>query len=342
MPKSRRCECEPLRVSVVVRSRNDASIIERTLDALAQQTLPHELLCVDNASRDGTRELLVERKVRIHDVPEGAYVPGRVLNEAVARTEGDIVVFVNSDAPPLHDDFLALLTAPLVAGDADAVWARQIARPAARASTRLDHARMFGDSPPPASWGPRFSLAASAILRRRLVERRFSECVQYSEDLEWVVDAARRGLVVRYVPEARVEHSHDYTLREAAKRFFEEGRADAAIFVNGGRPLRPLGATLGYVRDVLRDGIVAARAGELGTALLSPAYRAVQRYGYVLGRLVGPRTMGGRGPCPGEAAAVGEGPATPPPLRAGALSPTGSRGGPPARGRRPSRRSWAR
>lgn len=281
-------------VTVILRSRNDAAIVGRTVAALARQTLPHVVLGLDNGSTDGTRALLVAHGVPVHDVPAGAYVPGVVLNRGVALARTPIVAFVNSDCPPLHDDFLARLVAPIRAGEADATWGRQVPRADACATTRRDHAKMYGDGPPPASWGPRFSLAVSAIRRALLLERPFSECLQYSEDLEWVVAMTPRGLRVRYVPEARAEHSHDYTLRQAWKRFFEEGRADAAIFGDapagaGGRPLRPLRSALGVVRDGLADAALALRAGELAGALRAPLFRAVQRYGYVAGRLAGPR-----------------------------------------------------
>lgn len=278
-------------VSVVLRSRNDARIIGRTLAALQRQTLPHELIALDNASTDGTRAILEANGVTVHDVPAGSYVPGVVLNRGVALARAPVVAFVNSDCPPLHDDFLQRLVAPIRAGEADATWGRQVPRPDACALTRADHARMYGDAPPPPSWGPRFSLAVSAIRRDLLRERPFSEALQYSEDLEWVVALLPRGLRVRYVPEARAEHSHDYTLRQALTRFFEEGRADATIFRDGGRPLQPLRTALGLARDVLRDSAAALRAGEVATALRAPLFRTVQRSAYVAGRLAGPRRV---------------------------------------------------
>ena len=276
-------------VSVVLRSRNDGGIIGRTLAALRRQTVPHEIVSLDNASSDDTRAVLTAHGVTVHDVPAGGYVPGRVLNRGVALARADVVAFVNSDCPPLHDDFLARLVAPIRGGAADATWGRQVPRPGASALTRLDHARMYGDTPPPASWGPRFSLAVSAIRRALLRERPFSEEVQYSEDLEWVVAMLPRGLRVRYVPDARAEHSHEYSFGQAWKRFFEEGRADAAIFRDGGRPVAPLRSALGLLRDVLRDAEEGLRAGEPGALARSPFLRAAQRGGYLAGRLAGPR-----------------------------------------------------
>ena len=53
-----------------------------------------------------------------------------------------------------------------------------------------------------------------------------------------------------YCPASRVEHSHNYTLRELAKRFRGEGAADRVIF--GDRPslVREI---VGAARETLRD-----------------------------------------------------------------------------------------
>ncbi|MBR5680605.1 MAG: hypothetical protein IKX19_08110, partial [Clostridia bacterium] len=49
--------------------------------------------------------------------------------------------------------------------------------------------------------------------------------------MEW---AHRRPIRIAYAPLARVEHSHNYTIRELKRRFYGEGMADGEIF--GDRP----------------------------------------------------------------------------------------------------------
>ena len=57
---------------VVMRAHNDMPLIEGTLEALAGQSIPFELVAFDNASTDGTREALARMATRIVDVPAGA------------------------------------------------------------------------------------------------------------------------------------------------------------------------------------------------------------------------------------------------------------------------------
>lgn len=276
-------------VSVVMRARNDVPVIGRTLDALAaQQGVAWELVALDNASTDGTRELLVAHGARLLDVPAGSYNPGRVLNRGVREARAAVVVMLNSDTVPQGQRWLADLTAPVRAGEADAVYGRQVPRLDATTLVRLDYARAFGAEPPP--WRPFFSMAASAFRRDVLLARPFSEHIQYSEDLEWARDAERRGLRLAYVAGAAAEHSHNYTLGETWKRYFEEGRADAAIFPAGERPVRVARAVVGFALDVARDAPACLLSRDGASLLRSPLVRGLQRLGYIAGRVKGPRT----------------------------------------------------
>lgn len=277
-------------ISVVLRSRNDIGVIEGTLDQLLLQDHPSfEIIALDNDSTDGTAEAYRERNIMPSRVPAGEYNPGRVLNRGVELARGRWIVFVNSDCTPGNADFLRRIVEPLDCGTADFVYGRQAPRTEANTLVRRDHRVVFGAEEAP-DW-LFFSMAASAFPRALLRERPIPEDVQYSEDLAWAVAATRDGLRLQYVPEALALHSHNYTVREYAKRFFEEGRADAHIFGSGDseRPFRPVRHCLGTVADVGRDAFACLRARDWRQMARSPAVRTAQRMGYVAGRLAGPR-----------------------------------------------------
>lgn len=92
---------------------------------------------------------------------------------------------------------------------------------------RKDYLRAFGDGKTAAQWHFFFSLASAAAWKEDLVRYPFDETMHYSEDAEW---AHRRNGRIVYAPDARVEHSHNYTDAELRKRFYGEGYADAGIF----------------------------------------------------------------------------------------------------------------
>ena len=268
-------------VSILMRARNDEALIGRALKAVfAQKTdLKFEVVVCDDASTDGTREVAARFPVRFFERPAGPYKPGRTLNPLVRAAKGDIVVFNNSDAVPLDERWLDELVKPLLAGSRHVfAFANQLPRADAQALVRKDNERAFGDGKVQATWRFFFSLASSATWRQNLLEVPFDEDIQYSEDVAWAWRNSRREVdpvKIVYCPDARVEHSHNYTLRELAKRFRGEGAADRVIF--GDRPslLREL---VGAARETLRDWVyLAVRPRGWLEIPVAPVRRLVQR-----------------------------------------------------------------
>ena len=268
-------------VSILMRAHNDEALIGRTLKAVfAQKTdLKFEVVVCDDASTDGTREVAARFPVRFFERPSGPYKPGRTLNPLVRAAKGDIVVFNNSDAVPLDERWLDELVKPLLAGSRHVfAFANQLPRADAQALVRKDNERAFGDGRVQATWRFFFSLASSATWRQNLLEVPFDEDIQYSEDVAWAWRNSRREVdpvKIVYCPDARVEHSHNYTLRELAKRFRGEGAADRVIF--GDRPslLREL---VGAARETLRDwAYLAVRPRGWPEMPVAPVRRLVQR-----------------------------------------------------------------
>jgi N-acetylglucosaminyl-diphospho-decaprenol L-rhamnosyltransferase len=92
---------------VVVPTFNGVSRISRLLDSLRLQTLPHDVVVVDNASTDHTRELLEL------DYPDVGVIAldrnlgfGRAVNRGVMHTSNSTVVFLNNDVV-CEPEFLA-------------------------------------------------------------------------------------------------------------------------------------------------------------------------------------------------------------------------------------------
>ena len=276
-------------ISILVRTRNDAAFIGRTLDAIASQkgAPPFEVVVCNDASTDGTTEILAKRSdIRLVARPSGEYFPGRTLNALVRAARGEIVVFNNADAIPLDDRWLSALVAPLDAKKAVATFAQQVPRADAQPWVRRDYARAFGDGSVSKDWPRFFSLVSSAFRRDWLLANPFDETLLYSEDIELV---NRSPIVRRYVPAARVEHSHNYTRREWVRRYYGEGYAEEQIF---GDPLPSrlrvaAQATLEAVRGLrVADGAATAKQGcatGAGAFFESLARRFAQKFAWLRG-----------------------------------------------------------
>jgi rhamnosyltransferase len=271
------------RISVVMRSFNDVAVIAGTLEALERQTLrDFELWNFDSSSTDGTLDI-----IRRHNVPgrivlndSRTYNPGRVLNEAIACSRGDLLVFINSDATPQDEHWLERLVAPFDEAHVGATYGRQVARPDARSLFIKDTERAFGDGRVASGWAHFFSMANSALRRELAAAMPFETRIQYSEDIEWSYRLRKRGLRIEYVADAVAMHSHNYSLEQSFRRHRGEGTADAWIFRDG--ELRP--SFMGYCllpfgAEVLRDFAWAARHASFDAALHSIPLRAAQKFG---------------------------------------------------------------
>ena len=277
-------------VTIIMRSRNDADIIERTLKGVFEQSFrDFEVINFDNASTDGTLEKIKQFNTKIVPVPEGSYVPGRVLNQAVNLSGSEIIVFLNSDCVPVNKYWLENLVRPFEDPAVGAVFSRQIAGDNSLPLVKLDTERAFGDGAEHRKWEHFFSMAGSAIRKSLWVNDRFDEGMLISEDLEWSYRIKKKGHKVLYAKDSIVTHHHNYTIKELYHRHVKEGIDSAKIFsINGALPglflkvfLYPL--VYSIIRDT-RDLIKEFCWKEVFTM---PVYRLVLFWGRLRGTIQG-------------------------------------------------------
>jgi len=285
---------EETRLWLVMRSHNDSSLVADTLAALAQQTIPFRLAAFDNASSDGTREIVQSRADLFVDVPAGSYVPGVVLNHAMRVTDGEFVIFLNADCTPQHPEFLAALLQCISRhADTAAVFGRQNPRPDCQGLFAKDTTDTYGDGTRQAAWRHCFSMAGSCIRRACWEESPFREDLQYSEDIDWTWRMRQRGYAIRYASDAQMLHSHNYTLRQYYRRHYGEGAADACIFAWTTWEQSFLRYSLfPYARQVLSDMRYCLARGMVGAAAYSPLLRFAQMLGRRAGFRAGCRQSG--------------------------------------------------
>jgi rhamnosyltransferase len=272
------------RVSIIMRSYNDIDTIKQTMAALRTQTFQDfDLWNHDSSSCDGTLAVLIERndqrRILVNDPYH--YIPGKILNKAVEMCSGEIIVFLNSDATPINDYWLENLLKPFdESKNIAAVYGRQVVRKNCRTLFQKDTERAFGDGREAAGWVHFFSMANSAARRDVLLEHRFSEDIQFSEDIEWSLRVKEAGHDIRYVEQSAATHSHNYTLFQSYRRHFGEGKAEAEIFVDGEINFGFLRYVLmPFVREVIRDIAWSTRRISLDGLIHSVPLRSAQKIG---------------------------------------------------------------
>ncbi len=117
-------------VSIVIPCYNELATIEQVVDAVLASPLPSkEVIVVDDASTDGTRELLQSAieprvaKVICHARNQGK---GAALRTGFAAATGDIVMVQDADLEYDPRDYEKLL-APILEGRADVVFGSRFA-----------------------------------------------------------------------------------------------------------------------------------------------------------------------------------------------------------------------
>ena len=267
-------------ISVLMRSHNDILYVKKSVEALLAQEVDDivEIISCDDHSTDGTAEYLasVPQICRIAP-PPGRYVPGKTLNYMVANAHGEYIVFNNADAVPQNMEYLKNLVAPLKEKSVDCVFANQRARKDAFAVVRKDYERAVGDGSISCKWHKFFSLVSSGFRKEELIRHPFDETFQYSEDSQWV---NRREVKIVYVPYAVVEHSHNYTLPEVKKRFFNEGVADKQMGKAAHGILRTWKSIFA---ETARDWIYLIKNGVIREFFYAPRYRYMQKMSYYRG-----------------------------------------------------------
>lgn len=230
---------DPLRVACVVPTYNGKHDLGRLLDSLKIQTAKFDLLLVDSSSSDGTQELARSR----HDsgeIKQFLVIPGTEFNHGGTRQkmvddfpDYDVYVFLTQDA--VLEDKLALenILQPFEDIQVGAVCGRQL--PHHDAKPLAQHARFFnypaftqvkskGDIPTLGIKAAFMSNSFAAYRKDALTAvGGFPNHVIFAEDMFVAAKMLLADLKVVYAGQAVCRHSHNYTLMEEFRRYFDMG-----------------------------------------------------------------------------------------------------------------------
>jgi rhamnosyltransferase len=92
--------------SVVIRNRNECPHLERLLRILGRQTLPPEVIVVDNESTDGSAEVAEVHGAKVIHLPKSDFTYGHAINVGVANASGEIIIMLSSHSLPVGDQFI--------------------------------------------------------------------------------------------------------------------------------------------------------------------------------------------------------------------------------------------
>jgi rhamnosyltransferase len=230
-------------VSVIIPTLNAETRLNLLISSLNVQTIECQIIIVDSSSSDNTASIAESRKLKLVTISNIAFNHGKTRNLGIQGEENDVVVFLTQDALPVDHSCLEHLIKPLEDQQILASFGRQIPRPDASPIEKFT--RIFNYPETPTVKGiqdiPRigiktffFSNVCSAIKVKEFNELGgFPENIIMFEDLIFAAKAILNGYKIAYVPEAKVWHSHNFSLAQQFRRYQDAGislRNNAWIF----------------------------------------------------------------------------------------------------------------
>jgi rhamnosyltransferase len=258
----------------------------------AQSVKPCRLLVIDSASTDETPSLAQDAGFEVVRIERSQFNHGGTRQWAVEYlNDCEIILFVTQDAIPASSDTFAEIIKCFDDPAVAVAYGRQL--PHSGATPIESHSREFNygavsikkDALAATGMGAKvfFCSNSFAAYRRSVLIALggFRRDLILGEDMEFAARAIKAGYANMYCATARVFHSHDYTLRQVLRRYFDIGVFDAKnawmqeLFgSHGGEGARFVTSELRYV--ALRSPL------EIPRSLLQSAAKLL---GYRLGRI---------------------------------------------------------
>jgi rhamnosyltransferase len=191
-------------VSVVIRAKDEADSIGRTLDLVRAQTIESQLLVVDSGSTDGTGEIARERGAEVLWIPPEEFTFGGSLNLGTERATAPIVVALSAHAYPRDERWLERML--------DA-FEDPVVACAVGAETGPDGEQIVGRLRQDEAAAARnpvvgYSNASGGYRRELWEDYPFRADMPGTEDKEWSWHWLRRGYVCVLAPDLTVDHDH--------------------------------------------------------------------------------------------------------------------------------------
>ena len=222
-------------VSVVIPTCNAGECFTKLLDSLQKQTIsPSEIIVIDSGSRDETVKLARNQNCKVITIKRSGFDHGTTRNLAVSNIQSEFVVFLTQDAKPCDRVAIEKLIKPIEEDDqVAAAYGRQL--PAPDSSVFAQHLRLFNY--PDKSQVRQLSdcdklgiktvfLSNSFAAYRRsdlAAIGYFKDGLIFGEDTYAAAKMLLKGKKIAYAADAKVYHSHNYSIRQEFRRFFDMG-----------------------------------------------------------------------------------------------------------------------
>ena len=219
-------------IGIFLPTRNNEDTIGRCLSELNRQDLEQKILIIDSSSTDKTVEIARDLGAEVRIIPQIKFNHGATREEGRRLLKTRIVVMLTADAFVQDGQTIRKLIIPIVEDRAAVSYARQIPRKDADVFEAVP--RLFNYPPESQVRGiedvPKYGVytffcsnSCAAYRNDVLDEINGFESVLTNEDYFAVARMLQNGYKIAYAADAVVEHSHNYTISQDFKRYFDTG-----------------------------------------------------------------------------------------------------------------------
>ena len=222
-------------IAVIIPTYNASKYLSKLFKILRQQTVNiNEIIIIDSSSTDNTVDIAKTYGAEIVIISKDEFDHGGTRTKAGKISKGDILIYLTQDALPYDEHTIENIVKPFQNDEKiGAAFGRQLPYPDATPFAK--HLRLFNY--PDKSYlrsiedKEKYGLKACfcsnsfAAYRRAALEEIewFKDNLIFGEDACAGAKLLLAGYKIAYMAEAKVYHSHNYTIVQELKRYFDLG-----------------------------------------------------------------------------------------------------------------------
>ena len=198
-----------MKVSVIIRSKNEEKWIEQCLFSIKNQNYSdHEIIIVDNDSTDNTLKIASKYNCKIFKIRGTQFNYSRALNLGIEKSRGKLIAIISAHCIPINERWLSYMTHHFIDEKVSAVYGKQEPLPDSSPIDKRDLWFTFGQDRKSQIKDCFFHNANSMIRKDLWLQKKFNENINSLEDQEWAKYMLKKNKKIIYEPNAVVFHFH--------------------------------------------------------------------------------------------------------------------------------------
>ena len=221
------------KISIIIPTYNAEPYLIPLLESLKAQTLTFKLIIIDSSSTDNTVNIVRNYTQHVIIIPQNEFDHGGTRTKATQIAQGEIIIFLTQDTLPYNQFTIEKITKVFEDKKIGAAYGRQLSYE----ETNLfgKHLRAFNyrensyrrSKKDIKKYGIKTAFLSDSFAAYRKSALKsigwFKDGLILGEDTYAGAKMLLAGYNLAYVADAKVYHSHSYTIFEEFKRYFDIG-----------------------------------------------------------------------------------------------------------------------